>query len=163
MVCAAVHAQALPEIEKAYKAGQYEQALQLADAAIAAEPRAAPVRFYKGVMLSETKQTHQAMQVFRALIEDYPELADPYNNLAVLYAADGQLQSALEALQAALRNDPRHRAARENLGDVHLALAQQAWAAAQAVSKGDDAQLRRKLQLAREIQAAPPQAARSPG
>ena len=151
----AVRAQTLPEIEKAYKAGQLEQALQMADAAIAAEPRAAPIRFYKGVMLAEKKQTQQAMQVFRTLIEDYPELADPYNNLAVLYAADGQLQSALEALQAALRNDPSHRAARENLGDVHLALAQQAWAAAQALSKGDDAGLQRKLRLAREMQAVP--------
>jgi tetratricopeptide (TPR) repeat protein len=163
LLSTALRAQTLAEIEKAYQAGQFEQALKMADAAVTAEPRAAPIRFYKGVMLAEQKQTQQAMQVFRALIQDHPELADPYNNLAVLYAADGQLQSALEALQAALRNDPKHRAARENLGDVHLALAQQAWAAAQAVSKGDDAELRRKLRLAREIQAAPAQAARSPG
>jgi tetratricopeptide (TPR) repeat protein len=155
MLWPAVRAQTLAEVEKVYKAGQFEQALQMADAAVAAAPRAAPMRFYKGVMLAEKKQTQQAMQVFRTLTEDYPELADPYNNLAVLYAVDGQLQSALEALQAALRNDPAHRAARENLGDVHLALAQQAWAAAVPLSKGDDAGLQRKLRLAREIQAAP--------
>ena len=82
----------------------------------------------------------------------------------MLYAAEGQLQSALVALQTALRNDPTHRAARENLGDVHLALAVQAWTAAQAGAKGDDAGLRRKLQLAREIQAVPlPTAAGAPG
>jgi hypothetical protein len=73
----------------------------------------------------------------------------------VLYAAGGQLQSALNALHSALRNDPTHRAARENLGDVYLALAAQAWTMAQATSKGDDAELRRKLRLAREIQAMP--------
>ena len=102
-----------------------------------------------GVVLTDMKRTAEAMQVFVALTRDYPELADPYNNLAVLYAADGQLQSALTALQTALRNDPAHRAARENLGDVYLALALQAWSAASAVAKGDDAELGRKLRLAR--------------
>ena len=153
------------DIEKLYRAGQIEQALQRADAAIAAQPRAAQMRFLKGVMLTELKREAEAKQIFIALTEDFPELPDPYNNLAVLDAAGGQLQSALNALQTALRNDPTHRAARENLGDVYLALAAQAWTAAQATSKGDDAELRRKLRLAREIQTMPagPVPPRPPG
>jgi Flp pilus assembly protein TadD len=153
------------DIETLYRAGDIEQAMRRADAAIAAQARAAQIRFLKGVMLADLKRDAEATQVFLALTEDFPELPDPYNNLAVLYAAGGQLQSALNALQTALRNDPTHRAARENLGDVHLALAAQAWTAAQATSKGDDAELRRKLRLAREIQAMPagPAAQRPPG
>ncbi len=143
------------DIEKLYRAGDLQQALRRADEAIAAQPRDAQVRFLKGVMLSDLNRNAQAVDVFTALTQDFPELPDPYNNLAVLYAADGQWQRALIALQTALRNDPSHRAARENLGDVHLALAVQAWTAAQAGAKGDDAGLRRKLQLAREIQALP--------
>ncbi|HMO49205.1 MAG TPA: tetratricopeptide repeat protein [Rubrivivax sp.] len=160
-----LRADELQDIEKLHRSGELQQALQRADAAIAAQPRAAQIRFLKGVLLTDLKRTAEAMEVFIALSQDYPELADPYNNLAVLYAADGQLQSALAALQSALRNDPTHRAARENLGDVYLALALQAWSAASAAAKGDDALLRRKLQLAREIQALPPAAAsqRSPG
>ncbi len=150
-----LRADELQDIEKLYRAGEVQQALRRADEAIAAQPRAAQMRFLKGVMLAELKRNAQAMEVFIALTQDYPELPDPYNNLAVLYAADGQLPNALAALQTALRNDPSHRAARENLGDVHLALAIQAWSAAQAGAKGDDAGLRRKLQLAREIQALP--------
>jgi Flp pilus assembly protein TadD len=155
LVAPPLRADELQDIEKLYRDGQVQQALRQADEAIAAQPRAAQLRFLKGVMLSELKRDAQAIEVFIALTQDFPELADPYNNLAVLYAADGQLQNALLALQTALRNDPAHRAARENLGDVHLALALQAWAAAQAGAKGDDAGLRRKLQLAREIQAVP--------
>jgi tetratricopeptide (TPR) repeat protein len=144
------------DIEKLYRAGDVQQALRKADEAIAAQPRAAQVRFLKGVMLTDLKRNAQAIEVFTALTQDFPELPDPYNNLAVLYAAEGQLQNALLALQTALRNDPTHRAARENLGDVYLALAVQAWTTAQVGAKGDDAGLRRKLQLAREIHALPP-------
>jgi tetratricopeptide (TPR) repeat protein len=144
------------DVEKLYRAGEVEQALRKADEAIAAQPRAAQLRFLKGVMLTDLKRNAQAIEVFTALTQDFPELPDPYNNLAVLYAAEGRLESALVALQAALRNDPTHRAARENLGDVYLALAVQAWSAAQAGAKGDDAGLRRKLLLARQIQALPP-------
>lgn len=163
--CAPALADDAADIEKLFRAGKVEQAMQLADAAIADKPRHAQVRFLKGVMLTELKRNEEATQIFIALTEDFPELPDPYNNLAVLYAASGQLQSALVALQTALRNDPRHFAARENLGDVHLALAQEAWVAAQVQSKGEDAELRRKLRLAREIQLAPMPAAarRAPG
>lgn len=150
-----LRADELQDIEKLHRAGEVQQALQKADEAIAAQPRDARLRFLKGVMLAEQKRNAEAIEVFTALTHDYPELSDPYNNLAVLYAADGQLQKALTALQAALRNDPAHRAARENLGDVYLALAVQAWAAAQAGSKGDDAGLKRKLKLAHEMQTPP--------
>ena len=152
----AARADEAQEIEKLYRAGELQQALQRADAAIAAQPRAAQIRFLKGVVLTDLKRNAEAMQVFVSLTQDYPELADPYNNLAVLYAADGQLDSARVSLQTALRNDPSHLAARQNLGDVYLALALQAWAAASTASKEDDPQLRRKLRLAREIQAVPP-------
>lgn len=161
-----LRADELQDIDRLYRAGEVQQALQKADAAIAAQPRAAQIRFLKGVMLTELQRNAQAIEVFTALTQDFPELPDPYNNLAVLYAAEGQLQNALTALQTALRNDPAHRAARENLGDVHLALAVQAWTAAQAGTKGDDAGLKRKLQLARQIQAGEgqaPQAQAQPG
>jgi hypothetical protein len=61
------------------------------------------------------------------------------------------LPNALLALQTAVRNDPTHRLAQENLGDLYLILAQQSWAAAQAAGKGDNTDLVRKLRLAREI------------
>lgn len=139
------------DIEKLHRGGQVEEALAKADAAIAAEPRAARLRFLKGVMLVELKRDEEAMRVFEALTQDYPELADPYNNLAVILASKGQLPSALAALQNALRNDPTHRAARENLGDVYLVLAQQAWGEALAETKGDDEALRRKLKLTHDV------------
>lgn len=153
------------DIEQLYRAGQVEQALQKADAVIATQPRAAPVRFLKGVMLSDLNRNEQAIDMFLALTQDFPELPDPYNNLAVLYAGQGQLEPALQALQSALRNDPKHLAARENLGDVYLALALQAWAAAELTAIPDNVELKRKLRLAREIMPGPTTATaqRAPG
>lgn len=152
VVCAgAAHADAFDDATKLYRSGQVEQALDLADKTIAEQPRAARMRFLKGVILSEQHHTEQAEQVFIALTRDFPELADPYNNLAVLYASQGRLTEALTALQSALRNDPKHHAARENLGDVYLALAIEAWQAALQPGYADDTALQRKLRLAREI------------
>jgi tetratricopeptide (TPR) repeat protein len=147
----AVRADELKDIEALYHAGNVDQALRRADEAIAAQPRAAQIRFLKGMMLSASGRTAEAIDVYVALTQDFPELAGPYNNLAVLYAASGQLQQALDALQSALRNDPQNRRARENLGDVYLAMAVQAWNAAAAQGKGDDAELQRKLKQAEEI------------
>ncbi len=147
----AAWADQLADIEALHKNGNTEQALQQADAAIALQPRAAPIRFLKGVMLTDLGRQAEAIEVYLALTQDFPELADPYNNLAVLYAASGQWDAALLALQKALRNDPKHLRARENLGDVYLALAMQAWTAAEAQSKGEDAKLLHKLKQAEAI------------
>lgn len=150
-IAATASADAYDDAYKLLREGKAGEALALADAAIAAHPRDARMRFLKGVILSDQGRRAEAEAVFVALTVDFPELADPYNNLAVLYAGAGRLNEALVALQSALRNDPRHAAARENLGDVHLALAIEAWSAALTERTADGAVLLRKLQLAREI------------
>ncbi|MEO7851593.1 MAG: tetratricopeptide repeat protein [Rubrivivax sp.] len=176
LLCPAAWADEVQDIERLLRSGQAEQALTQVDAAIAQQPRAAALRFLKGVVLSDLNRPGQAIEVFVLLTQDFPELPDPYNNLAVLYAAEGRLDLALTALQQALRNDPQHLAARENLGDVHLALAVQAWDAARAQGAAitpstrtpgnvDNAALLRKLRLARQILAVPATATaqRAPG
>ena len=147
----AARADQLADIEALHNEGKTDQALQQADAAIALQPRDAAIRFQKAVMLTDLGRQAEAIEVYLALTQDFPELADPYNNLAVLYAASGQWNAALVALQTALRNDPKHLRARENLGDVYLALAVQAWTAAEVQSKGEDAKLLHKLKQAEAI------------
>jgi tetratricopeptide (TPR) repeat protein len=68
------------------------------------------------------------MAIFRQLNQDYPELPEPYNNLAVLYAGQGDLDKARIALEMAIRTNPSYAAAHENLGDVLLQLASQSYA-----------------------------------
>jgi len=130
------------------------QRLQRAESAAAANPMDARLRFRHGVLLLELERDAEAMQVFQRMGEDFPELPEPYNNIALLHARAGRYEAARQALETALRNDPGYRPARANLGDVLLRLALQAWEAA-AAAEPPDAALQRKLQLARELVALP--------
>ena len=40
--------------------------------------------FTKGVMLAESQKREEAIKVFTEITEKYPNLPEPYNNLAVL-------------------------------------------------------------------------------
>jgi tetratricopeptide (TPR) repeat protein len=85
------------------------------------------MRFLKGVILTEQNRQADAIAVFSKLTEDYPDLPEPYNNLAVLYAGSGQYDKARAALENAIRTNPSYATAYENLGDIHARLASQAY------------------------------------
>ena len=50
----------------------------------------------------ETKKNDEAKRVFEQLIREYPEIADSYNNLAVIYAGEGNLGRAQDLLELSL-------------------------------------------------------------
>jgi Flp pilus assembly protein TadD len=140
----------LQQVQQLLSAGRRQDALARVDAVLAKNPRDAQMRFVRGVILTELKQPAEAREVFRRLTEDFPELPEPYNNLAVLYASEGQLDSARAALEMALTAAPNYSTALENLGDVYLQMATDAY---QRASKLDPAnrQAGAKLALSREL------------
>lgn len=148
--CGAASANDLPEIQKLLKSGQAAEALQRADKALAAEPKDAQLRFVKGIALVELGRQSEAIAVFVQLADDYPELPEPYNNLAVLYAGQNQYDKARTALEMAIRNNPSYATAYENLGDVYAKLASQAYAKALQID-GSNATVPPKLALIREL------------
>ena len=151
------------DLYQLYKQGETAQALERIDVYLAKQPRDARVRFLKGVILADAKRRDEAIAVFTELTQDFPELPEPYNNLAVLYAAQGHYQRAREVLEMAVRNYPGYATAHENLGDVYAMLASQAYdKAAQLDPKNTTA--RTKLGLTRELFAVkPPPAETAPG
>lgn len=138
------------EIDQQFRRGETAAALQRLDAALAAQPGDAALRFLHGVLLAESGQTARASTVFERLTQEFPDLPEPHNNLAVLQAASGLLEAARASLETALQLDPQYRAAHENLGDVYVRLAWRAYARAADASR-PDANLQRKLQLARDL------------
>ena len=122
-----VNAQGLPDIQRLMKQGQLPQALEKADAYIASKPKDPQGRFMRGLILTEMGRPAEAIAVFTKLTEDFPELPEPYNNLAVLYAQQKQYDKSRTALEMAIRTHPSYSIAHENLGDVYAKLASQAY------------------------------------
>lgn len=147
----------LPRFSTAYdgamalvKDGRPEQALEQIERALKEDARNPQLRFLKGVLLAQSKKPDEAQTVFSALIEDYPELPEPYNNLAVLRAQANDWEGARQVLTRAVAALPTYALAQDNLGEVHLHLAEQAFAkAAQSAAPG--APSARKLELTREL------------
>jgi len=115
------------DASRLFKQGNYASALEKVDAAIAANPRDARSRFLKGLILTEQNKPSEAIGIFTTLTEDYPELPEPYNNLAVLYASQGQYDKARKSLEMAIRTHPSYAVAHENLGDVYAKMASEAY------------------------------------
>lgn len=152
--CAATvgaRADELGDLQRLQAAGDTAAALLQVDKALAAKPRDAQLRFLRAVLLTEANRVPEALAAFRRMNEDYPELPDPLNNMAVLYAAQGQLDQARLALEAALRTDPQHRASRENLAEIHVRLAVRLWEGLVDGSAPVNEGLARKLRMARDL------------
>ena len=145
----------LREARAELRAGDAAGALAAVDKYLAAKPQDADARFLRGVILTELGRPDDAFQVFLVLTQDYPELPEPYNNLAVLYAARGEYERARANLEMAIRAKPDYATAYENLGDVHARLSAQAYAkSAQLDARNRNATA--KLALARELVAYSP-------
>ncbi|MFI4940498.1 MAG: tetratricopeptide repeat protein [Burkholderiales bacterium] len=144
------HADDIAGVNKLVRAGQYPEALSMANDFLAKHPRDAEMRFMKGVILTEQKKSDEAIVIFTKLTQDFPELPEPYNNLAVLYAASGQYDKARQALDAAIRTNPAYATAYENLGDIHAKLASQAYDKALQLDSGNAA-AKSKLTMLRTL------------
>src|SRR5690349_23431723 len=117
----------LKDAQKLYGQGKLQPALEKVDTFLKVQPRDPQGRFLKGLVLTEQKKVPEAIQVFTGLTEDFPELPEPYNNLAVLYASQGNYDKAKSALELAIHTHPSYATAHENLGDIYAQLASRAY------------------------------------
>jgi len=144
------HADNLQDAQRFLKQGQHPQALDQVDKHLAGKPKDAQGRFLKGLILTEMGKTNDAIVIFTKLTEDYPELPEPYNNLAVIYAQQKQYDKAKQALEMAIRTHPSYATAHENLGDIYARMASQAYDKALQLDKGN-ASAQSKLAMIREL------------
>ena len=146
----AVFANDIDEVNQLLKSGKQAQALTKVEQSLTAKPRDPQLRFLKGVIQTELGKQQDAIGTFTKLTEEYPELPEPYNNLAVLHASSGQFDKARAALEMAIRTNPSYTTAHENLGDIYANLASQAYTKALQLG-GASATLQPKLTLIREL------------
>jgi ketosteroid isomerase-like protein len=143
-------AETLADVQGLMKKGDMSRALKEVDRYIASQPRDAQGPFTKGLILSEMGRSQDAIAAFTGLTENFPELPEPYNNLAVLYAQERQYDKARAALEMAIRTHPSYSIAHENLGDVYAKLASQAYDKALQLDSSNKA-TQTKLSMIREL------------
>jgi len=149
-----VHADEYADVNQLLRQGKSTEALAKADLYIAGKPRDPQMRFLRGVILNEQGKQADATAVFTALTQDFPELPEPYNNLAALYASQSKFDQARAALEMAIKLNPNYATAHENLGDIYARLAGQAYGQAQKLEPTNTT-IAPKLALVRQLFGAP--------
>jgi tetratricopeptide (TPR) repeat protein len=140
----------LQDANQLFRQGQFDKAMERVNGYLASRPKDARGRFLKGLILTEQNKPSEAIKVFTDLSQDYPELPEPYNNLAVLYASQGQYDKARNALEMAIRTHPSYATAHENLGDIYAKMASQAYDKALQLDRSNQAAAS-KLAMIKEL------------
>jgi tetratricopeptide (TPR) repeat protein len=143
LCCAAAHADTYDDVERLLRNGQVERAAQLSASHLQKSPQDPQMRLLNSRILDAQGRSSEAMAGLESLTLEFPELPEPHNNLAVLYARQGRIQDALDSLNKAIQARPDYAAALENLGDLHLMQALQAYQRAARVPSPPPSALRK--------------------
>jgi len=128
----------LEEIKILLKNGKYATAETLTNKSIEENLNNPELLFYKGIIETNLGKHNQAIDTFRDLTERFPELPEPFNNLAVLYAEKGQYGLAKEILEQAIKTNPSYLTAHINLGDIFTKMASEAYNNALEIDKSNN-------------------------
>lgn len=148
-VAAPAAAQSPDAIQTLLERGQYDKAAETSAAYLEDHPDATRVRFQRGLALAELGRREEAIEAFGELARAYPQAPEPANNLAVLYAQQGDYEKARRWLEAAMATHPAYATAHKNLGDVYTALAAAAYS--KALDEQDRADLGVELEYVGEM------------
>jgi len=150
LITSTAQADEYSDVSQLIRADKLAEAAAKADAYLVAKPRDPQMRFLKGVIQKSVGKSAEAILTFTKLTEDFPELPEPYNNLAVLYSSQGQFEKARTALEMAIRTNPSYATAHENLGDIYSRLASQAYNSALQID-ANSAGAAPKLAIIKEV------------
>ncbi len=128
----------IEEIKLLLKNGKYNHAEILINNSNEDNLNDPELLFYKGINETNLGKKNQAIDTFRDLTERFPELPEPFNNLAVLYAEKAQYRLAKEILEQAIKTNPSYLTAHINLGDIYTKMASEAYNKALEIDKSNN-------------------------
>lgn len=117
----------MAEAERAAAERRYDEAIERFDRVIASNPRNVQARFERAWALAQAGREDDAVRAFSEIAQDFPELPEPHNNLALIYARRGDLKRAEAELLQALDARPGFAIGYTNLGDVYRKMAESAY------------------------------------
>lgn len=116
--------------------GEYQQALTQIDRLLKETPKNTNALFLRAVALERLTRSKEASIIYQRLISESPELPEPHNNLAVLYARKGDYHAAEQVLQSAIKTHPSYATAHNNLSNIYKTLASIAYNKALNLNNG---------------------------
>ena len=128
----------------------YEQAQIEINALLKSDSDNPQLLFINGVLLSENNKVDEAIKVFESLTKTHPNLPEPYNNLAVLYAQQGDFPKAKHALEQSIKTHPSYATAHINLGDLYTRMASESYNQALQID-GSNKSVKTKLSLIKKL------------
>jgi tetratricopeptide (TPR) repeat protein len=140
----------IDQIQKLSGEGKLDEALDLTNQELVNDKTNVTYRFLKGLILTRMENLEEARDVFIEITNTNPDLPEPYNNLAVIYASLGDYGKARELLEQAINTHPAYATAHENIGDIYAKLASQAYNQALELDK-DNNMARAKLSLVNDL------------
>ena len=138
------------KIQSLISDGKLREALSLTNKQLQEDERNVTFRFLKGLILTRLNELDQARDLFVELTREHPDLPEPYNNLAVIYASQGDFEKAREALQQAINTHPSYATAHENMGDIYAKMASKAYNQALELD-ADNTSAKAKLSLINDL------------
>ncbi len=144
------------DIQLLINQGEYEKALALTEKQLSVIKSDIKLQFMKGLILTRLDRFHDAEEAFIQITLGNPELPEPFNNLAVVYAAQGKYTEAEEALKNAINTHPSYATAHENLGDIYAKMASHAYNQALELDVRNTT-AREKLSLVKELMISSPE------
>ena len=125
-------------IDKLIRRRDFARAERMLEIGLRENPLSAQMRFQRCVLFERSDRLEEARGCLEAFIKRYPEIPEPYNNLAALYSGEGRLDRAEELLKRALALKPDFAMAYANLGNLYLARAKNAYVNSLAHRPGDE-------------------------
>ena len=121
---ATIHAEDIyAQVKADIRADRTQAALQTLRSMVKRRPDDYQAWFLYGVASAHQQQDHEAIEAFRHVIDLNPKLAEPHDNLAVIYNKMGDEHAAIEELEQSLKKRPDYAVTQENLADLYVKMA----------------------------------------
>lgn len=123
MPCAIQAEDVYDQVKADIRAERNENAIKTLRSMVKNRPDDFHAWFLFGVASAHLNQYHQAIEAFRHVIQLNPKLAEPHDNLAVIYNELDDVPAAVRELELSLIKRPDYPIAEENLADLYVKLA----------------------------------------
>lgn len=131
----AFSAATIVELQRLIDQNSFSSATITGDQLLIEQPGNARIQFLTAYAYQMDRQTDRAKELYEKLIQEYPELPEPRNNLAMIYLNQGNSDKASQLLIDALNTNSSYSTAYNNLGRIYRGIASATYR--QAVSESN--------------------------